>query len=203
MARKKVKLNNDVMAAVPLSSMIDVVFLLLIYFIFTQKPVVEDVYLALDLPAPNAASASSSKPPAILRIDVVKWEADKGKPSDGYDNDEEITKLMDNAKSQAEVNAIRKKERVYFFVNTSGDAGGTPMLLPDLEKYLTQVFKAAPDTTIVLNCGPNAKHKKLIRFLNLCDKLKKDLNLKELNLNLMHNAAIRFVPDPPEKRKPQ
>ena len=37
MARKKIKLENGVAASVPLSSMIDVVFLLLIYFIFTQK----------------------------------------------------------------------------------------------------------------------------------------------------------------------
>ncbi|NCU27823.1 biopolymer transporter ExbD, partial [Candidatus Nomurabacteria bacterium] len=40
-------------AEVPLSAMIDVVFLLLIYFIVSQKPIVEDTHLAIDLPAPG------------------------------------------------------------------------------------------------------------------------------------------------------
>ncbi len=187
MARKKIQIDNSVSAAVPLSAMIDVVFLLLIYFIMTQKPVVEDIYLQLNLPSPNPApSASDSEPPPILRIDVMKLQVD---------NDDEIARLMRTAKTQIEVNAIRKREKVYYHVNTTGDGGGTPMIYADLEKYLKSVAEAAPDTTIVMNCGPNAKHKKLVRVLDLCDKL----GLK--NINLLNDATVEFNPDPPEKRK--
>ena len=58
MARKKSNIDEKA-AEVPLSSMIDVVFLLLIYFILTQKPVIEDVHLQVDLPAPEL------RPPAM------------------------------------------------------------------------------------------------------------------------------------------
>ncbi len=168
--------------------MIDVVFLLLIYFIMTQKPVVEDIYLQLNLPAPNSASASSDEPPAILRIDVSK------RPEDG---DEEIARMMKAAKTQIEVNAVRKieLERVRYFYNTTGDGGGVMITYPDLEKWLTTVAQTQPDTTIVLNCGPNAKHKKLVRILDLCDRV----GLK--NINLINDASVQFVPDPPEDRK--
>ena len=184
--KKKIKLENTVSASVPLSSMIDVVFLLLIYFIMTQKPVVEDIYLQLNLPSPNAAPTDSDKePPPILRIDVFKLP---------QDNDDEIARLMLTAQTQIEVNAIRKKERIYYHVNTTGDGGGTPMLFSELQTYLKNVADAAPETTIVLNCGPNAKHKKLVRILDLCDQL----GLK--NLNLLNDASVQFAPDPPEKR---
>lgn len=185
MARKKVKLPDPVAASVPLSSMIDVVFLLLIYFIFTQKPVVEDIYLQLDLPNAQQAGASDKEPPPILRIDVMRLPED---------NDDEITKLIAGSKSQAEVNEIRKKERVYYHVNATNDASGTPMLYQDLKKYLENIAQTAKDTTIVLNCGPNAKHKKLVRVLDLCDQL------GLTHLNLLNDASVGFKADPPEAR---
>lgn len=182
MARKKIKLENSVGASVPLSSMIDVVFLLLIYFIFTQKPVVEDVHLQLNLPAPQASS-SDEEPPPIVRIDVFKEKKD---------NDEEIARLLREAKTQQEVNDIRKKEILYYGVNTN-DGGGN-MLYADLENYLITVAKHSPETTIVVNCGPNAKHKKLVKLLDLCNKL------GLVNINLVNADGIQFVPDPVEDR---
>ena len=91
MARKKIKLENGVAASVPLSSMIDVVFLLLIYFIFTQKEVVEDVHLQLNLPAPQSAS-SNEEPPPMLRIDVFE---------NAKDNDNETYYAVNAAKEGA------------------------------------------------------------------------------------------------------
>ncbi len=188
MARKKVQIDNSVSAAVPLSAMIDVVFLLLIYFIMTQKPVVEDIYLQLNLPAPNPATSSSDEPPAILRIDVSKRPEDR---------DDEITAMMRTAKTQLEVNEVRKKELewVRYFVNVTGDGSGEPMTYQQMESWLKTVAETQPDTTIVMNCGPNAKHKKLVRILDLCGKV----GLK--NINLIHDAGVAFVPDPPEQRK--
>ena len=77
MARKRTNIDEKA-AEVPLSSMIDVVFLLLIYFILTQKPVIEDVHLQVDLPAPGAPSTGDA--PQLLTIDVMKLP--------GMDNDE-------------------------------------------------------------------------------------------------------------------
>lgn len=155
MARKKIKLDNSVGAAVPLSSMIDVVFLLLIYFIFTQKEVVEDVHLQLNLPAPQASS-SDEEPPPMLRIDVFDVKDDT-------------------------------EETVHYFVNTSKDGGGRPMEFEELKSYLKLVADTSKETTIVLNCDPNANHNKLIKILDLCNSL----DLTELNLL---NADFPFVP---------
>ena len=155
MARKKIKIDNSVAASVPLSSMIDVVFLLLIYFIFTQKEVVEDVHLQLNLPAPQAAS-NNEEPPPMLRIDVFENK---------QDSDTET----------------------YYAVNAAKEGAGQAMEFKQLQSYLQVVADNSKETTIVLNCGPNADHKKLIKILDLCNSL----GLTELNLL---NADVPFIP---------
>ncbi len=155
MARKKIKLENGVAASVPLSSMIDVVFLLLIYFIFTQKEVVEDVHLQLNLPAPQSSSANE-EPPPMLRIDVFE---------NSQDND----------------------TATYYAVNTAKEGAGRAMEFAELQSYLKIVADNSTETTIVLNCGPNANHDKLIKILDLCNSL----GLTELNLL---NADVVFEP---------
>ena len=155
MARKKIKIDNGVAASVPLSSMIDVVFLLLIYFIFTQKEVVEDVHLQLNLPAPQSSS-NNEEPPPMLRIDVFENK---------QDSDTET----------------------YYAVNAAKEGAGQAMEFAALQNYLKIVADNSKETTIVLNCGPNADHKKLIKILDLCNSL----GLTELNLL---NADVPFVP---------
>lgn len=59
-------------ANVPLSAMMDVVFLLLIYFVFTQKPIIEDVHLGCDLPSPDSSSTPPEKPVPPFKIDVIE-----------------------------------------------------------------------------------------------------------------------------------
>lgn len=71
----KVKKNDEQQAAVPLSAMIDVVFLLLIYFIVTQKPIIDDVLLEVKLPGPDAPS-NSTDIPEVVRIGVDKYKRD-------------------------------------------------------------------------------------------------------------------------------
>ncbi len=67
--------KNKEEAAVPLSAMIDVVFLLLIYFIITQKPIIEDVFHPADLPtAPPPIEVKIERPP--FKIDVIEGKGE-------------------------------------------------------------------------------------------------------------------------------
>jgi len=81
MARKRRKMKFPE-AEVPLSAMIDVTFLLLIYFVVTQKPIIEETYLGVDLPAPGKPRAE--KPPMLFTIDVNKQSNDPKKDLDIY-----------------------------------------------------------------------------------------------------------------------
>ena len=54
---------------VPMSSMIDVVFLLLIYFIVTQKEEISEAHLAVNLPSPNPARQTEIRP-KLLELEV-------------------------------------------------------------------------------------------------------------------------------------
>ncbi|NMA43652.1 MAG: biopolymer transporter ExbD [Oligosphaeraceae bacterium] len=59
--------------AVPMSSMIDIVFLLLIYFIITAKDEVSEAHLAVNLPAPGRSKAGDTKP-QLLEIEVYEGQ---------------------------------------------------------------------------------------------------------------------------------
>ena len=130
-------------AEMPLSSMIDVVFLLLVYFIVTQKPVLEEVFLKSDLPTkPNQA------PPQLLVPLVVDVRDGDGKGRYG---------LM-----------------------------GRSVKEDDLFTYLDRVAEDDPEHTVIVNCGPNATHEKLVRLLDACT----NAGLKELNL--VNDEGIPF-----------
>ncbi len=57
---------------IPMSSMIDVVFLLLIYFIVTYHDEVPEAHLAVNLPSPSAPS--EGPPPQLLELEVHPGE---------------------------------------------------------------------------------------------------------------------------------
>ena len=63
------KRPKDEELAVPMSSMIDIVFLLLIYFIITQKDEISEAHLAINLPSPGRGKPSDNKP-QLLEIEV-------------------------------------------------------------------------------------------------------------------------------------
>lgn len=64
------KRSNDKIE-VPMSSMIDVVFLLLIYFIVTYKEEIPEAHLAVNLPQPNPAPPPPNFiPPPLLEIEI-------------------------------------------------------------------------------------------------------------------------------------
>lgn len=55
---------------IPMSSMIDVVFLLLIYFLVTQKDQQVEAHLAVNLPSPNQSAEQPDEKPNLLEIEV-------------------------------------------------------------------------------------------------------------------------------------
>ena len=63
------KRNKDEDLAVPMSSMIDIVFLLLIYFIITARDEVSEAHLAVNLPAPGSSRSGEARP-QLLEIEV-------------------------------------------------------------------------------------------------------------------------------------
>jgi len=134
--RKKAKKTEE--AEVPMSSMIDVVFLLLIYFIVTQKPVIEETLLGVNLPS-GAQSQSQSDPGQLFSIDVVKMGTGSNK---------------------------------FYNVN------GMPTPVEAMKDQLLMLAENDPDTTVIIKCGPNAKHEKLITVLDACA----EAGLTKLNL---------------------
>jgi len=150
MAKKKRRKFDE--AQVPLSSMIDIVFLLLIYFIVTQKEIVEDTYLSTDLP--NPGQSAPKEKPRLFTIDVN-------------------LQLPDNPAADLQV----------YYVN------GRKWKFEDLKQQLMRTGATDPDLTIVINCDPNAKHRKLIQLLDACAAA------KLTKLNLVNDESIRFDPD--------
>jgi len=71
MVKRKKKQYNESAGEPPMSSMIDVVFLLLIYFVVTQKPIISEAHLAVNLPSPNAEQPpTDQEPPIEIRIRI-------------------------------------------------------------------------------------------------------------------------------------
>jgi len=141
--RKRIVLEE---AEFPMSSMIDVVFLLLIYFLVVQKPIIESTLLKSDLPGGINTNKVEFK--NILRIDVVKQNK-----TDGYD---------------------------YYYMN--GRWWKDKVLFAQLEK----ISEMNSEATVIINCGPNAKHKKLITLLDAC------ANAELTNLNIVNDSSIAF-----------
>jgi biopolymer transport protein ExbD len=56
--------------AIPMSSMIDVTFLLLIYFIVTKRDDIPEAHLAVNLPSQKAQPAQNEEKPNLLEIEV-------------------------------------------------------------------------------------------------------------------------------------
>ena len=71
MAIRKIRRGND-SADVPMSAMIDVVFLLLIYFIVTYKEEIPEAHLAINLPQPTPPPKIIKEPPPLLKLKFVR-----------------------------------------------------------------------------------------------------------------------------------
>ena len=164
MARKKRKNVAVEDAEVPMSAMIDVVFLLLIYFIVTQKPIVEETLLSCDLPAPGGAPAE--KKPNLLTIGVMK--------------------MLPNPNNDP---AIAKKDLNLYYLNDNAWKFDNPSAPDDLKRRLIIMGQEDPEQTIIINCGPNAPHQKLIQLLDAC------ANAGLKTLNVVNDDSIIFTGD--------
>ena len=179
MSRKPSKLNPPPDASFPLSSMIDVVFLLLIFFLVTQKPITEEVMINVDLPAPDTSNVVAD-PLMPITIDVDK---------NSRDNIDEIEARLAALGARDDPNEVLKDERLYYSFN-----GSDPMELSKLRERLAIVAKADPNSTIIIKCDPNVKYGKLIRLLDLCSEL-------GLNSRQLVDKVKPFIPDPLPKRE--
>lgn len=149
---KKVRMPQKADSEMPLSSMIDVVFLLLMYFISTQKPIIEETLLGVNLPGPSKPAPANQKQSVLLKVDVMDLPVKGG-------------------------------EDIYHM-------NGRPWYFKDLASMLVETGKNDPETTVIINCGPNAKHQKLIRLLDAC------AGAKLFKLNIVNDPTVKFDPKP-------
>ncbi len=141
----------------PLSAMIDVVFQLLIYFVVTQKPIIENTLLSVDLPAPGGKP--KDKPVQLFTIDVHKILPDP------------------------------KEDLNVYYVNQQ------KWNFDDLRAQLMKTGELDPKQTIIVNCGPNARHQKLVQLLDACSQA----NLT--SINVVNDLTIEFAPAPGTRSK--
>ena len=149
---RKVRKPQKVEAEVPLSAMIDIVFLLLMYFIATQKPIIEETLLGVNLPSGQNTASKEQKQSILLKIDVMNLP-------------------------------VRGGDDIYHM-------NGRAWYFKDLVTMLVDTGKNDPDTTVIINCGPNAKHQKLIRLLDACS------GAKLSKLNIVNDPTVKFDPKP-------
>lgn len=178
MARKQAKINPPPDASFPLSSMIDVVFLLLIFFLVTQRPITEEVMINVELPAPDMNTIVVD-PLIPITIDVDRYSRD---------NIDEIDARLAALGDKDDPNNVLKDERLYYSFN-----GSAPMEVARLRERLATIAAADPNSTIVIKCDPNVKYRKLIRVLDLCSEL-------GLNSRQIVDKVIPFTRDPLPKR---
>ena len=179
MARKETtKLNPPPDASFPLSSMIDVVFLLLIFFLVTQKPITEEVMINVELPAPDMSTVAAD-PLIPITIDVDTYSRATS---------DEIDARLAALSDRDDPNEVLKDERLYYSFN-----GSAPMEVARLRERLAAVAAADANSTIIIKCDPNVKYRKLIRVLDLCSEL-------GLNSRQLVDKVKPFIPDPPPQR---
>ncbi len=157
MARKKRRTFNVKEGEMPLSAMIDVVFQLLIYFVVTQKPIIENTLLSVDLPAPGGKP--KDKPVQLFTIDVHK--------------------IMPDPKEDLNVYYVNQQKWNF----------------DDLRAQLIKTGELDPKQTIIVNCGPNARHQKLVQLLDACSQA----NLT--SINVVNDLTIEFAPAPGTRSK--
>lgn len=157
MAKKKRRAFNMKEGEMPLSAMIDVVFQLLIYFVVTQKPIIENTLLSVDLPAPGGKP--KDKPVQLFTIDVHKILPDPNE----------------------DLNVYYVNQQKWNF--------------DDLRAQLMKTGELDPKQTIIVNCGPNARHQKLVQLLDACSQA----NLT--SINVVNDLTIEFAPAPGTRSK--
>ncbi len=115
----------------PISAMTDVVFLLLVYFVVTQSPIMENTLLAVNLPR-DARNPNIVRNPSVLSIEVSRLSDDVEQDLDLY-----------------EINGQR-------------------MGFDSLKASLGRTGEFDPETTVLVTCGSDSMHQKLVKVLDAC-----------------------------------
>jgi biopolymer transport protein ExbD len=150
--KRKLKTANG-KSDISMSSMIDVVFLLLIYFVVTSKPIVTETLFQTNLPG-----GQRNKPKEEIKRNPVYFEIGA---YEIFKND-------------------AQKDSDYFIFNRN------LWKLNDLSKVIEENFKGNEELGLIINCGPNAKHQKLIKLLGVCNKA----GVK--NINIVNDESVQF-----------
>ena len=144
--KTKRRRNNCFKSEMPLSSMIDVVFLLLVYFIVTQRPIIDESYLGVNLPGEDKGPRPPLEPPFLIEV---------RNSSENHENEKYY--MNDNAMEISEIAEILERQARIF-----------------------------PERNIIISCGPNARHQKLVKLLDLSN----DIGVK--NISIINNEYIAF-----------
>lgn len=103
-ASRRRSLDDVEDAEIPMTPMIDVVFLLLIYFLMTMQPMDVIAHLGVNVPTPPSpeAAARSEPPPSMIRIGVhAEGFSFEGCPVDEPNLDRFVTLLARASRTQA------------------------------------------------------------------------------------------------------
>ena len=139
--RQRKRITEKPSGEMPMSAMIDIVFLILVYFIVTQTPIVEETLIKTQLPGPPPKIKTPPLDPNPIRIDVFKEKGDFYRLNGrGYKNE--------------------------FIFN-----------------HLKEIAERNPEQQILINCGSNAKHEKLVKLLDACAEV------ELTNLNIIQDES--------------
>ncbi|OVE77398.1 hypothetical protein BVX99_02710 [bacterium F16] len=166
MAKKKRKVHDPGECEPPMSAMIDVVFLLLIFFIVTyQEPMVE-AHMAINMPSPNPPP-NSEPPPPPLEIWVLKGD-----------------KVMDPTTGKQRVDG--RNQPVFKPGSRYLMMGRSPSTLKKIEEELYAIVANNPKQAVMIKVQQVAPEGNLVDLLDLCSKVKLT-NLNVLTLKEGYN----------------
>lgn len=141
MAKKKKKKGGGP-DEVPIASMIDVTFLLLMYFVVTQQPTLEEAHVAMNMPSPSSAPPSDEEPPMTLDIFVTR----QGLSDDAIKADVDGTQL-----------------KYYKFM-------GNQYTYDEVVAMVGSQAATSDDITVNIKTAVNVRHKILVKLLDACTK---------------------------------
>ena len=182
MARRKPPEPTEV----PMSAMIDVVFLLLIFFIATKKPTIAETHVAINLPAPSVAKQSDTPPLDLASVTVAPLPAEQlaqihqlvlraRNAAEGEARTaagEQLEAVLERIKRDTPCYAIMEETRLYTLAEVR----------PRLVEW--QVFTSNDPTgqqTVFIKMHPEALEGQLVWLLDACSSVGlEDLNVVDL-----------------------
>ncbi len=83
---------------IPFASMIDIVFLLLIFFVLNQKPIIDDTLLGVNIAPPKSASSPKQLPSTFFCIELNKASEENNIALNGQECDfEQLRSILKDA----------------------------------------------------------------------------------------------------------